>query len=117
MAWNSHDVKAFERLFTEQAVWVPSAEHRAVGRAEVVEAFAAVLSAFAKDTTMIVSDVHVESVSPDVAVVYFHCTVEPFDPGGTLQPNPPGAVILVAVREADGWRIAGGQLTRPGAQP
>ena len=116
-AWSSHDMKAFERLFTEHAVWVPTAEYRAVGRAEVVEAFAAIHSTFVKDTTMTVTDVHVESVSPDVSVVYFHGAVESFDPGGDSQPAPPGAVIFVTVREADGWRIAGGQLTVPRAQP
>ena len=114
-AWNSQDVKAFERLFAEHAVWVPTAEYRAVGNAQVVEAFAAILPMLAKDTIMTVSSVLVESVSPDISVVYFLSTVESLALGGDLKPAPPGAVILVTVREKDGWRIAGGQLTR--AQP
>ena len=30
-AWNSHDANAFDRLFTEDALWVPVADTRVVG--------------------------------------------------------------------------------------
>src|SRR5204863_6767050 len=38
-AWNSHDVKAFDWLFTADAVWVPAAEARIVGDTDVIKGF------------------------------------------------------------------------------
>jgi len=39
-AWNSHAPKAFDALFTDDAVWVPVAEERTEGRAAIVDEFA-----------------------------------------------------------------------------
>ena len=116
-AWNSHDVKAYDRLFADHAVWVPVAEFRVIGHDEVVQGFAEIHSSWAKDTTVSLTALHVESVSPDVSVIFFHSTVDSLDAQGKLQPGPDRAVILVAVRNTDGWRIAAGQITKPPAQP
>ena len=112
-AWNSHDPKAYDRLFSENAVWVPMAEFRVIGRDEVVKGFAEIHSSWAKDTTASLSDIHVESVTSDVSIVLFHSTVDSPDAQGKSQPGPDRAVILVGVRSADGWRISAGQITKP----
>ena len=38
-AWNSHGANAFDPLFTENAIWVPVAERRVAGHADVIKAF------------------------------------------------------------------------------
>ena len=36
-AWNSHEPKAFDRLFIDDAIWVPVAEARTEGRRNIVK--------------------------------------------------------------------------------
>jgi hypothetical protein len=38
-AWNSHGANAFDPLFTENAIWVPVAERRVAGHADVIKEF------------------------------------------------------------------------------
>jgi uncharacterized protein (TIGR02246 family) len=108
-AWNSHDVKAFDRLFTEEAIWVPVAETRVVGHADVIKGFEEIHTTWAKKTTITAKDVKVQSVRPDVVVLLFHAK---FVENGKEVPVLDRAMIMVAVKQADGWRIAVGQLTK-----
>lgn len=64
-AWNSHDAKAFDRLFTEDASWVPVAESRIVGHSDVIKEFEQIHTTWAKKTTVIGRDIKVQSVRPD----------------------------------------------------
>ena len=50
-------------------------------------------------------------LSPDVAVVLFNV---PFLDKNGKAVEPGNALIIVAVKESEGWRIAVGQLTKPG---
>ena len=108
-AWNTHDVKAFDRLFTEDAIWVPVAEVRVVGRADVVKGFEDIHTTWAKKTTITAKDTKVQVVRPDVAVILFHAN---YLQDGKEVPVLDRAIILVAVKEPDGWKIAAGQLTK-----
>src|SRR5260370_13908167 len=40
-AWNSHDMKALDRLLTDDAIWVPVAEVIDEGRGNIVKDFGA----------------------------------------------------------------------------
>ena len=71
-AWNSHDAKAFDRLFTENAIWVPVAERRVVGHSDVIKDFEQIHTTWAKKTAIIARDIKIENVRPDVAVILFH---------------------------------------------
>lgn len=108
-AWNSHDAKAFDRLFTQDAIWVPVAESRVIGHADVIKNFEQIHTTWAKKATIIARDMKVQSVRPDVAVILFHAK---FVQDAKEVPVLDGAMIMVAVKQADGWRIAAGQVTK-----
>ena len=108
-AWNAHDVKAFDRLFTANAIWVPIAEVRVEGHADVVKGFEEIHTTWAKKTTVTAKDTKVQLVRPDVAVILFHAK---YLQDGKEVPVLDRAMIIVAVKEADGWKIAAGQLTK-----
>ncbi len=108
-AWNSHDVKAFDRLFTDDAIWVPVAEARVIGHRDVIKGFVEIHTTWAKSTTVTASDIKVQRVRPDVAVILFHAK---YLDGGKEVPGIDRAMIIVAVKQPDGWRISTGQLTK-----
>jgi uncharacterized protein (TIGR02246 family) len=108
-AWNSHDAKAFDRLFTQDAIWVPVAETRVIGHADVIKQFEQIHTTWAKKTTIIARDIKVQSVRPDVAMILFHAK---FVQDAKEAPLLDRAVIMVVVKQADGWRIAAGQVTK-----
>jgi uncharacterized protein (TIGR02246 family) len=105
-AWNSHDAKAFDRLFTQDAIWVPVAESRVVGHADVIKEFEHVHTTWAKKTTIIARDIKVQSVRPDVAVILFHAK---FVQDAKEAPLLDRAIIMVVVKQGDGWRLAAGE--------
>ena len=109
-AWNSHDMKAFDRLFTDDAVWVPVAEVMNEGRANIVKDFGEAHSTWAKTTTLKQSGaLKIRQLRPDVAVLLFHVH---FMQDGKEVPDLDRAMIIVAVKQSAGWKIAVGQLTK-----
>lgn len=108
-AWNSHDLAAFEQLFTSEATWVATFDARQQGREAVLEDFRIAHEGWAKSSSVAAADALVTNLRPDVAIVQFNLMMtmgvgkEPL--GRTL--------LLVAGREADGWKISAGQLTKP----
>ena len=111
-AWNAHDLRAFEALYAPDAVWVPVAEERTRGRAAIIAEFAKIHNGtgWAVRTTIAEKETpEVHQVTPDVATVFFHMD---FIAGGKPVPGLQRAMILVAVRRPEGWRIAAGQLTK-----
>ena len=112
-AWNSHDPKAFEALFTADATWVATFDSRLEGRDAIVADLRTAHESWAKASTVVASKPLVKSLRPDVATVQFNLAMtmrkdaEPL--GRTL--------LLVAGKQADGWKIAAGQLTKPNCPP
>lgn len=116
-AWNTHDLKKFEALYTPDAVWVPIAEERTEGRAAIVREFAKVHAGtgWAVKTTIAKKDVpEVHFLKPDVATVFFHMN---FMKDGKPVVGLQRALILVAVQKAGQWQIAAGQLTKESPAP
>jgi uncharacterized protein (TIGR02246 family) len=116
-AWNAHDLNAFERLYTPDAVWVPVAEERTIGRAAILAEFGKIHTGdgWAVRTTIgRKGDAAVRTLRPDVATVFFHMD---FLSDGQPVQGLQGAMMLVAARERGGWRIAAGQLTKESAEP
>jgi uncharacterized protein (TIGR02246 family) len=109
-AWNSHDVKAFGPLFTDDAVWVAVAEARTEGRSMIVKEFGDIHATWAKDTTVVASSIEVHSLRNDVAIVLFHAGY--LNQAGQRVAGVDRAMIIVALRQKDGWRIAAGQVTK-----
>lgn len=108
-AWNTHDIKAFDVLFTADATWVPVAEVRVMGHGDVIKGFEEIHNTWAKKTTITAKDTKVQLVRPDVAIILFHGK---YLQDGKEVPVLDRAMILVAVKQADGWKIAAGQLTK-----
>ena len=108
-AWNSHDAKAFDRLFTADAIWVPVAERRVVGHADVIKEFEQIHTKWAKKTTIIARDIKVQSISPNVVVILFQAK---FVQDAKEAPALDRGMIMVAVKQADGWRVAAGQVAK-----
>lgn len=117
LAWNTHDLKRFEELYTPDAVWVPVAEERTEGRAAIVSEFARAHTGagWAVKTTIAKKDVaEVHVVKPGVATVFFHMDfLKDGKPVAGLQ----RALILVVVRQGADWKIAAGQLTKESPTP
>lgn len=113
-AWNSHDGKAFERLFTDDVIWVDGQGKRTEGR--IGKDLADIHTmAWAKETTVTQSAIKVRTLRPDVAVILFHGTLVAQQQGKRIEADR--AMIVVAVKGSDGWRIAAGQITKPDPRP
>ena len=113
-AWNTHDTGVFKKLFVPSAYWVPTIDSRLDGRANILADLGKAHETWAKTTTMGVNSGSISTrlIHPDVAVVLFHAGFRQAD--GTLT-TPGNAVLLVAVKQSDGWQIAAGQITKPGS--
>lgn len=112
-AWNMHDPAAFEPLFTESAYWVPTVDTRLDGRAAILADLGTAHATWAKRTTMAVAEdsVATRAIGEGVAVVLFHA---PFRNRDGALAAPGNAVMLLAVQSPNGWRVAAGQITKPG---
>lgn len=112
-AWNTHDMAAYDQLFTDAAVWVAVAESRVVGRTQIVDEFRDIHTSWAGTTTVVSSAHEIHLVRPDVAVVLFHSGY--LDENGEPIPGVDRAVMLVAVQDGNNWKIAAGQVTKQSA--
>ena len=110
-AWNAHDPKAFEALYTPDAVWVPIAEERTEGREAIVSEFAKIhVGGWAQKVTITKKDVpEVHRLRPDVATIFFHMN---FLMNGQVVPGVQRALILVATESNGEWKFSAGQLTK-----
>jgi uncharacterized protein (TIGR02246 family) len=108
-AWNSHDLAAFEPLFTQDATWVATFDARDEGREAVLKDFRIAHEGWAKNSSVAASKVLVTNMRPDVAILQFNVLMtmgEGSEPLGRT-------LLLVASKQGDGWKIAAGQLTKP----
>jgi uncharacterized protein (TIGR02246 family) len=117
-AWSTHDRAAFDRLFTDDAHFIPTYDIVAEGRPNVVagiyQGHQAGTGAF-RETTLTTSKVSVQRLGADAAVVHFNVSIH-LPPGRNLPPLE-RTLLLVVVKQQDGWRIASGQLTKPNCAP
>ena len=108
-AWNQHDMAAFDRLFADDASWTTTFDARIDGRVAIVEDFREAHAGFASDTTVAPSELAIRRIRPDVAVLQFNTALtwpgEAVGVGRTM--------LVVAVDDGAGWRIAAGQITKP----
>lgn len=108
-AWNAHDMKAFEAVYTADATWVPTYDTRFEGRDAIVADLRKAHEGWAKSSTLEASKPLVKALSSDAATVQFNVAVS-----GRPDHAPLGrTLLLVASKEAGVWKIAAGQLTKP----
>lgn len=116
-AWNAHDLKAFDALYTKDAVWVPIAEERTEGRTAIVSEFKKIHTGegWAVKTTITKQDApEIHLLRPDVATIFFHVN---FLMNGRPIPGVQRALVLVATSTKGQWKIAAGQLTKESPAP
>lgn len=117
-AWNTHDRAAFDRLFADDAHFIPTYELVAEGRTDVVagiyQGHEEGTGAF-RETTLAPSKVVVQSLGAEAAVVHFNALIHV--PARFNLPPLERTLLLVVVRQQDGWRIKSGQLTKPNCAP
>ncbi|HEY1396628.1 SgcJ/EcaC family oxidoreductase [Roseateles sp.] len=111
-AWNSHEASTFNDLFTDDAEWVPVVETRLSGRTQIVADLQTAHGSWARRTTLAASDVVTSGISDSAAVVLLRAGFLGKD-GKRVEPA--NALLLVVVKDASGWRIKAGQLSKPGA--
>lgn len=114
-AWNTHDKKAWGRLFTDDAIMVLVAEERIAGRSNIVDDWEKAHTTWAENTSIAQSAVEVRKVSRDLAVIFFRAGF--LDKQGKLIPDSNRAILIVAMKQSDGWRITAGQLAHPTPPP
>ena len=106
-----HDMDAFAALFTQDASWVPVAEQRLEGRTNIIADLQRAHESWAKTVTIGVSGQPVvRFLRPDVGVILCHVGYP--DSGGKMS-RPGNALMIIATRESNEWRIAAGQITKP----
>lgn len=109
-AWNAHDMKAFEALYTADATWVPTFDVRHEGRDAIVADLRKAHEGWAKSSTLEASKPLVKSLHSGVATVQFNVMMMM----GRQDQAPIGrTLLLVASKEAGDWKIVAGQLTKP----
>ena len=110
-AWTAHDMAMFNSIFTDDVRFIPNYDVMNEGRERVVADLDAGLSGWARGSTLTTSKVSVQQISADTAVVHLNVSVSP--PAGVDFPPLGRTLMLVVVKQPDGWRIATGQLTKP----
>ena len=117
-AFNTHDAKAFGRLFTEDADWVSVAGIRVKGRAGIEAEHEKAFTTFFKSVTLASTGATVRLLCPDVAVVHFNWELTgQVDKEGKPADTRRGIITIVAAKEADQWKITAGQNTNTFVPP
>ena len=111
-AWNTHDMKALAALFTEDADFVNVAGMWWKGRAMIQTMHERTHATRFKDTALVETNTTVRTVSPDVAVLHVRWELSgELDQDGKRAMTRHGIMQIVAVKQADGWRILAAQNT------
>ena len=111
-AWNTHDMKTFSALLSEDGDWVTVGGKRLRGRDAIKAFLDAEHQAWAKSTSMSSSNVSVRRLDANAAVVLFNWEVT----GATDREGKPaspfrGTNILVAMQASGRWTVVAGQAT------
>ena len=113
-AWNNHDMKAMDKLYTDDAIWVTLAEVRLVGRPDIIKDMTAAHTTWAGNVSLAKSDVETRMISPSSAVIFFKAG---FIVDGQPIPDSKRALMIVVVKRSNQWKIAAGQLDHPTPKP
>ena len=109
-AWNTHDMKALEKLFRDDAEWVNVVGMHWRGRDEIMVAHTAFHRTIFKNHQYRTDAVETRSVAPGVAVAVATETFDGFTaPDGRVWPMARNRLSYVLVKGTEGWKIAHGQ--------
>jgi uncharacterized protein (TIGR02246 family) len=110
--WNSHDMKSFAELFTEDADFVNVIGLWWRGRPEIQKAHEALHATRMRNSQLVATGTAVRVLRPGVAVIHvrWELTGDTGIDGVTLPPRQ-GILSLVTIRSGGKWLIASAQNT------
>jgi len=116
-AWNAHDMKAFAKLFREDAEWINAVGMHWRGRDAVVAATTAFHETFLKTNQMKLDAVETRSLGAGYAIAVATVNQDGFTaPDGAVFPKTQDRETFVLVKGPEGWKIAHGHNTRVDAE-
>ena len=105
-AWNAHDMKAFGRLLSEDVVWINVDAGKGTGRDLVETNHAKVHATKFKNSVFTVKNVEVQTLTPDVALVYVNWGIRgDTDNDGTPRQPREGLFTWVTLKQGAEWKI------------
>ena len=105
-AWNTHDMKAFGRLLTDDVVWINVDAGKGVGREPVENGHAKVHANKFKNSVITVQNAEVQPLKPDVALVYVNWGIRgDTDNDGTPREPREGVFTWVTLKQGAQWKI------------
>ena len=108
-ARNTHDVRAFGRLYADDADWVRVGGDRHKGRVAIEGALAKEHASWAGTTTLRASDVAVRAIDSENAIVMFKWEIT--RPEESAVKSLRGNILLVAAKQDGRWNITAGQAS------
>jgi len=112
-AWNTHDMKAFGSLFTEDAEWINIVGMHWRGREAVVKAHAIFHEIMFKNHQLKTDDIKVRSLGGSHAIAVVTTTNDAFTtPDGRVMERAQNRLTYVLSNGPDGWKIAHGHNVR-----
>jgi uncharacterized protein (TIGR02246 family) len=108
--WNQHDMEAFAQLFADDAEFVSVVGLWWKGRDDIKRAHLATHARMFKHSHLVITDIAVRFVAPDVAVVRSPWELTGhIGPYGELLPKRKGILTNLLVRNGDRWQIVDSQ--------
>ncbi len=116
-ALNAHDMKAFAKLFCEDAEWINIVGMHWRGREAILKAHSAFLDTVFKDNRMKLDAIETRSLGNGYATAVATITHGEFTaPSGKVVPTAQNRVTHVLVKGTDGWKIVHGHNVQVDAQ-
>lgn len=106
-AWNTHDVRAFGRLYADDADWVTVGGERHKGRVAVEGVLAKEHAGWARTTILRETGVAVRAIDSENAIVMFKWEITRTEESGVTPLR--GNTLLVAAKRDGRWIITAGQ--------
>lgn len=106
-AWNTHDMKAYGDLLTEDVQWVNVVGMHWRGHRAVLGAHAAFHESIFKNNKMKTDEVEIRSLGTGVAIAVVTTTNDEFTtPDGSVVPKRQNRQTYVLRKDAETWKIA-----------
>ncbi len=116
-AWNAHDMKAYGKLFREDADWINIVGMHWRGRDAVMAAHIAFHETNFKDNRMKIDAIETRSLGNDFAIAVATMTHDAFRaPDGRTFPKAQNRCTHVLAKGLDGWKIVHGHNVQVDAE-
>ena len=117
MAWNTHNMKALDKVFREDAEFINVVGMHWRGRADIIAAHAAFHATIFKDVGMKTDAIALRPLGADIAIAVVTQTQGTFTtPSGEVVKEHQNRLSYVFTKTGDDWRIAHGQNVRIDAE-